>query len=63
MREYMTCEECQGWMLEARRTDFSPDTFVWRCIHCASIADPWNDPIRSSRLGKQLLLGPVKMLH
>ncbi len=23
----MMCAQCQGWMLEERRVDFSPDTF------------------------------------
>ncbi len=59
----MTCAQCQGWMLEERRVDFSPDTFVWRCIHCASIADPMKDSVQSSPSPEYLLLEAGKVCH
>jgi hypothetical protein len=59
----MTCKRCQGWMLEERRMDFSPDTFVYRCIHCACVADPWLDQQALARAGKQLLVESVNLLH
>ena len=57
----MTCQQCRGWMLEERRMDFSPETYVWRCISCASIADPWTDQRRIER--KHMLVETVKILH
>ena len=57
----MTCQQCRGWMLEERRMDFSPETYVWRCISCASIADPWTDQRRKER--KHMLVETVKILH
>jgi hypothetical protein len=50
-------------MLEERRMDFSPETYVWRCIHCASIADPEKDQKRRAVLGKHLVLAFVNRLH
>ncbi len=46
----MSCVRCQDLLVE-RRPDFSPDTFIWRCIHCASIADPGADePLAGTHL-------------
>ncbi len=36
----MTCRKCQGLMVEEWRADFSPETYVWRCINCGRITDP-----------------------
>jgi hypothetical protein len=36
----MTCGRCKGLMVDEWRPDFSPETFVWRCINCGSIVDP-----------------------
>lgn len=36
----MTCGRCKGLMVNEWRPDFSPETYIWRCINCGSIVDP-----------------------
>ena len=35
----MTCRKCQGFMVEEWRPDFSPETYISRCINCGLIED------------------------
>jgi hypothetical protein len=50
-------------MVDEWRPDFSPETFVWRCINCGSIVDPLIEQNRRTRLAEQLLLEPVEAVH
>jgi hypothetical protein len=50
-------------MLEERRMDFSPDTFVYRCIHCACVVDPWFDQEGQVSAMKQVLVASVNLSH
>ena len=36
----MTCGRCKGLMVNEWRPDFTPETFVWRCINCGHVFDP-----------------------
>jgi hypothetical protein len=36
----MTCQKCKGFMVDEWRPDFSPESYVWRCINCGLILDP-----------------------
>lgn len=35
----MTCRKCRGFMVEEWRPDFSPETYISRCINCGLIED------------------------
>jgi hypothetical protein len=59
----MTCGRCQGFMVDEWRPDFSPETFVWRCINCGSIVDPLIEQNRRSKVSEQLLFEPVEVLQ
>jgi hypothetical protein len=52
----MTCGRCKGLMVDEWRPDFSPETFVWRCINCGSVTDPLIEQNRRSGFAEQLLL-------
>ncbi|HXF92542.1 MAG TPA: hypothetical protein VNK46_07275 [Nitrospiraceae bacterium] len=51
----MTCERCQGLMVEEWRPDFSPESYIWRCINCGAITDPLieHNRLLSQRMVKQ----------
>jgi hypothetical protein len=60
----MTCGRCKGLMVNEWRPDFTPETFVWRCINCGSIVDPLIE--RNRRAGKisdQFMMEPVETLQ
>ena len=59
----MTCGRCKGLMVDEWRPDFSPETFVWRCIKCGSIVDPLIEQNCRTRLAELLLLEPVAVLQ
>ncbi len=59
----MTCRRCQGLMVDEWRPDFSPETFVWRCINCGSLVDPLIEQNRRARAAEQLLMEPVEALQ
>ena len=60
----MTCKRCNGFMVDEWRPDFSPETFVWRCINCGSIVDPLIEQNRrSGKIGNQLVLEPVETVQ
>ncbi|MGQ0811080.1 MAG: hypothetical protein ACT4OO_07630 [Nitrospiraceae bacterium] len=60
----MTCGRCQGLMVEEWRPDFTPETYIWRCINCGSILDPLIAQNRLlSQQEKHLVLQPVELVH
>jgi hypothetical protein len=60
----MTCKRCKGLMVNEWRPDFSPETFVWRCINCGSIIDPLIAQNRSTN-GRDghVLMEPIEIMH
>jgi len=50
-------------MVDEWRPDFSPETFVWRCINCGSLVDPLIEQNRRARAAEQLLMEPVEGLQ
>lgn len=62
--EAMTCGRCKGLMVDEWRPDFTPETFVWRCINCGSIVDPLIEQNRrGGHMSEHLLLEPVEALQ
>lgn len=60
----MTCGRCKGFMVNEWRPDFTPETFVWRCINCGSILDPLIEQNRKGgQCGNQFMLEPVETLQ
>jgi hypothetical protein len=59
----MTCGRCKGLMVDEWRPDFSPETFVWRCINCGSVVDPLIERNRGTHLAEQLILERVEVLQ
>ncbi len=60
----MTCTRCKGLMVNEWRPDFTPETFVWRCINCGSIIDPLIAQNRStSRQAGHILMEPLETMH
>ncbi len=60
----MTCGRCKGLMVDEWRPDFTPETFVWRCINCGSIRDPLIEQNRrSAHMNEQMLMEPAEALQ
>ncbi|MCC2641852.1 MAG: uncharacterized protein K0S45_2265 [Nitrospira sp.] len=57
----MTCKRCKGLMVDEWRPDFTPETFVWRCINCGSVVDPLIEQNRGVSLGDQLRFEQVEV--
>jgi hypothetical protein len=50
-------------MVDEWRPDFTPETFVWRCINCGSIVDPLIEQNQRARATEQMLMEPVEALQ
>ena len=60
----MTCGRCKGLMVNEWRPDFTPETFIWRCINCGSIVDPLIELNRKGgKLATQFMMEPVETLQ
>jgi hypothetical protein len=60
----MTCGRCRGLMVNEWRPDFTPETFIWRCINCGSIVDPLIERNRKGgKLDTQFMMEPVETLQ
>ena len=44
----MTCQKCQGLMIEEQRPELSPDMVGHRCVNCGLYLDPL---VQHNRLG------------
>lgn len=54
----MTCQKCNGLMIQEWRPDFSTEAAVLRCINCGLVLDPLIQRNRLARLqAKQPVLG------
>jgi hypothetical protein len=53
----MTCQKCNGLMIEEWRPDFSPAAAMMRCINCGLVLDPLIAQNRQIKVhGKQAVL-------
>lgn len=45
----MTCQKCNGLMVEEWRPEFTPESYVQRCLNCGLLLDPVIAARRSAR--------------
>ncbi len=56
----MTCQKCNGLMIEEWRPEFTPESYVQRCLNCGLLLDPVIAARRSARTrAKETTVGAV----
>ncbi len=49
----MTCQKCNGLMIQELRPDFATQAAVFRCINCGLVLDPLIQQNRLLRVGRK----------
>jgi hypothetical protein len=52
----MTCQKCQGLMIEEQRPELSPDMVGHRCVNCGLYLDPLVQHNRKGAAGNRAAL-------
>lgn len=51
-------------MVNEWRPDFTPETFIWRCINCGSVVDPLIEQNRKvGKISDQFMMEPVETMQ